>query len=149
MMPFKRILPILSMLSELSSASSAEAPPQHHVPDGFILEKVAGEQQVVFPMFAALDDRGRLFVTESSGLDLYAEVTALSRKCRVRLLEDRDGDERYESSKVFADRLVFPMGIAWRGGKLYVADPPDLIVLEDKDGDGRADERTVLLTGFG
>ena len=39
--------------------------------------------------------------------------------------------------------------MAWRAGKLYVADPPDLITLEDTDGDGRADKRTVILTGFG
>ena len=100
-------------------------------------------------MFAAFDDRGRLFVAESSGLDLYAEITAGTRKCRVSVLEDRDGDGRYESSRVFADGLVFPMGLAWRDGRLYVADPPDLVALEDRDGDGRADRRTVILTGFG
>jgi putative membrane-bound dehydrogenase-like protein len=41
------------------------------------------------------------------------------------------------------------MGLAWRDGKLYVADPPDLVVLEDADGDGRADRRRVILSGFG
>src|SRR5688500_13237862 len=100
-------------------------------------------------MFACLDDRGRLFVAESSGLDLYAEISAGTRKCRVRVLEDRDGDGRFETSRVFADRLVFPMGLVWRDGKLYVADPPDLVTLQDTDGDGRADKRTVILTGFG
>jgi hypothetical protein len=32
---------------------------------------------------------------------------------------------------------------------LFVADPPELITLEDTDNDGRADQRRVLLTGFG
>jgi putative heme-binding domain-containing protein len=41
------------------------------------------------------------------------------------------------------------MGLAWQAGKLYVADPPDLVALEDTDGDGAADQRTVILTGFG
>ena len=41
------------------------------------------------------------------------------------------------------------MGLAWRDGKLFVADPPELITLEDTDNDGRADQRRVLLTGFG
>ena len=59
----------------------------------FVIEQVAGKEQVVFPMFAAFDERGRLFVAESSGLDLYAEMTAGTRMCRVKLLEDRDGDE--------------------------------------------------------
>src|SRR2546426_3852368 len=122
---------------------------QHQVPDGFSIERVAGEPQVIFPMFAAFDEGGRLFVAESSGLDLYAELNAQTRKCRVKLLEDRDGDGRFETSTVFADKLVFPMGLVWRGGKLYVADPPDLVTLEDTNGDGRADQRTVILTGFG
>ena len=119
------------------------------VPDGFVIEQVAGEPDTVFPMFACFDDRGRLFVAESSGLDLYAEISAGTRKCRIRMLEDRDGDGRFETSSVFADKLVFPMGLVWRDGKLYVADPPDLVTYEDTDGDGRADQRTVILTGFG
>ncbi|MBI3467981.1 MAG: HEAT repeat domain-containing protein [Planctomycetes bacterium] len=118
------------------------------MPPGFVIERSAGPE-VVFPMFAAFDDRGRLFVAESSGLDLYAEISALTRKCRVRLLEDRDADGYFERSQVFADQLVFPMGLVSRDGLLYVADPPDLITLEDTDGDGRADRRTVILTGFG
>src|SRR5262249_26460563 len=69
--------------------------------------------------------------------------------CRIRLLEDPDEHGRFRKSSIFADKLVFPMGLAWRDGKLYVADPPDLITLEDTDGDGKADKRTVLLTGFG
>jgi hypothetical protein len=44
-----------------------ETPPRHAVPDGLVIERVAGEPQVRFPMFAASDDRGRLFVAESSG----------------------------------------------------------------------------------
>src|SRR5262245_20633988 len=117
MMPCKRIFALLFLLSKLSSTSLSQEATGHHVPGGFALERAAGEPGVVFPMFAALDERGRLFVAESSGLDLYDEITALTRKCRVRLLEDADGDGRYDSSKVFAEKLVYPMGIAWREGK--------------------------------
>jgi putative membrane-bound dehydrogenase-like protein len=119
------------------------------VPAGFAAELAAGEPQIRFPMFATLDKRGRLFVAESSGLDLYKEISAGTRKCQVRLLEDRDGDGTYETAKVFADKLVFPMGLAWRDGKLYIADPPELITLEDTDADNRADKRTVILSSFG
>jgi putative membrane-bound dehydrogenase-like protein len=119
------------------------------VPEGFTIEKVAGEPLIRFPMFAAFDERGRLFVAESSGLDLYAELQALTRKCRISVLEDADGDGRYEKARVFADKLVFPMGLAWRDGKLYVPDPPEIVTLEDTDGDGVADRRTHLLGEFG
>ena len=117
-------------------------------PKGFSIRKVSGPE-VTFPMFAAFDDRGRLFVTESSGGDLYVELQRLTRKCRIRLLEDRDGDGAFETSTVFADGLTPSMGLAWRNGRLYAADPPDLVTLEDTDGDGKADRRTVILTGFG
>src|SRR5262245_38216044 len=123
--------------------------PKLRVPPGFVVEQVAGEPETLFPMFGAFDDRGRLFVAESSGLDLYKEISALTRECRIRLLEDPDENGRFRKSTIFADKLVFPMGLAWRDGKLYVADPPDLITLEDTDGDGKADKRTVLLSGFG
>src|SRR5262245_53080328 len=65
------------------------------VPSGFTIAKVAGDPEVRFPMFAAFDDKGRLFVTESSGGDLYKEITAQTRLCTVRLLEDADGDGRF------------------------------------------------------
>ncbi len=132
----------------LSQVARAE-PPQQRVPDGFVVEQVAAAPHTVFPMFAVFDDGGRLFVAESSGLDLYKEISALTRKCRIRLLEDPDARGRFRKSTVWADQLVFPMGLAWRDGKLYVADPPDLITLEDTKGKGKADKRTVLLSGFG
>jgi putative heme-binding domain-containing protein len=100
-------------------------------------------------MFACLDDKGRLFVTESSGLDLYKELQNQTRKCRIRLLEDKDNDGTYETQTIFKDQLVFPMGIAHRDGKLYVPDPPDVLVLEDTNNDGIADKQTKILTGFG
>src|SRR5262249_42617997 len=109
------------------TASAPAAPPQLRAPPGFVVEQVAGEPDTVYPMFGCFDDRGRLFVAESSGLDLYKEISALTRKCRIRLLEDPDEKGRFRKSTVWADNLVFPMGLAGRDGKLYVADPPDLM----------------------
>jgi putative membrane-bound dehydrogenase-like protein len=100
-------------------------------------------------MFGALADDGRLFVAESSGGDLYAELNAGARSSRVRLLEDVDGDGRFETVSVFADKLVCPMGLAWRDGRLYVADPPDVVAFTDENEDGRADHRQLILSGFG
>jgi len=111
------------------------------VPAGFEIRKVA---ESTFPMFGCFDDQGRLYVTESSGGDLYLELTKQVRGCRIRRFE-----KDFKTSTVFAENLTPSMGIAWREGKIYVADPPDLAVLEDRDGDGKADKRTVLLTDFG
>src|SRR5438874_11459608 len=110
-------------IAAVAAAATPAAPsPKLRAATDFIVEQVAGAGQVVFPMFAAFDDRGRLFVAESSGLDLYAEITAGTRMCRVKLLEDKDGDGRFEASRVFADRLVFPMGLVWRKGTRQTAD---------------------------
>jgi len=116
------------------------------VPDGFTISKAADS---TFPMFATFDDRGRLYVTESSGGDLYLELQKSVRGCKVRRFEDKDGDGVFETSTVFAEGLTPSMGIVWHAGKIYVADPPDVVVLEDLDDDGKADRRRVLLTGFG
>ena len=139
----------IAVVMQAVAAWTEELDGQVHAPDGFVVEQVAGESQVVFPMFACFDDRGRLYVAESSGLDLYEGLQTQTRNCRVRRLEDHDGDGRFESSQIFADQLVFPMGLCWHDDKLYVADPPNLVTFEDRDGDGRAEDRNVILTGFG
>src|SRR5262249_16239224 len=125
------------------------AEPTPNVPTGFTIDRVAGPREIRFPMFGTLDDKRRLYVTESSGGDLYDELQKLTRSCRISLLEHRDGDGRYESARVFADGLAPSMGLVWRDGKLFAADPPELVTLEDTDGDGHADKRTVILSGFG
>lgn len=143
------ILRLSCVLAGFLGLAASAAAAQFSVPTNFTVHPAAVEPNIRFPMFACLDERGRLFVAESSGLDLYAEISAGTRKCQVRLLEDRDRDGAYETARVFADKVVFPMGLAWREGKLYLADPPELITLEDLDHDGRADKRTVILSSFG
>jgi glucose/arabinose dehydrogenase len=69
-------------------------------------------------------------------------------ECRISVLEDTDGDGRYDRSKVFADNLSLPMGVLWRGQSLYVASPPDFLRLDDKDNDGVSESREVILTGW-
>jgi len=140
------IIPLLAAAALLPAGRAEE--PRFALPDGFVIER-AELGEVQYPMFAAFDDSGRLYVTESSGRDLYAELQAQTRFCRVSRLEDADGDGVFESQRIFADQLVYPMGVAWREGKLYIPDPPNLLALEDRDDDGRADSREVILSGFG
>jgi putative membrane-bound dehydrogenase-like protein len=111
--------------------------------DGFRIELVASEPDVTSPVAMEIDEHGRLFVVEMPGYPLDT-----SRSGRVKLLEDTNGDGRYDRVQVFADGLVLPNGIMrWKKGVLVTASP-DLIYLEDADGDGRAETREVLLTGF-
>src|SRR5206468_6324611 len=45
--------------------------------------------------------------------------------------------------------LNIPSGIALGYGGVWVANSPDILFLQDTDGDGRADKREVVVTGFG
>ena len=52
------------------------------------------------------------------------------------------------TASVFADRLTLPAGAVWYRGSLYVAAPPDLLRFEDRDNDGIAEIREVVVTGW-
>ncbi|MBW3599717.1 MAG: HEAT repeat domain-containing protein, partial [Planctomycetes bacterium] len=68
---------------------------------------------------------------------------------RVKVLEDSDGDGRYDRASVFLDALPFPTGVkVWRDGVLISA-APDILFARDNDGDGQAEVVEKLYTGFG
>src|ERR1700716_417296 len=98
-----------------------------HVPHGFRIEQVSTPDLVSYPMMGTLDDRGRLFLCESSGNTLNNDQMASHPDYRIRLLEDRDGDGVYETSSIFAEHLTLPAGAVWYRGSLYVASPPDVL----------------------
>ena len=141
---------IITALLFLACSSSPEPPysPEEsmsmvELPDGYRLELVAAEPDIVDPVAIAFDERGRMYVVEM--IDYPLNLDPLGQ---VKLLEDRDGDGRYETSTLFADKIQFPTGVMrWRDG-ILVTSAPDLIYFEDADDDGKADKREVLLTGF-
>src|SRR5687768_15032497 len=66
----------------------------------------------------------------------------------IARLEDVDGDGRFDTRTDFATGLGYPNGVLpWDGG-VFVTSAPDLLYLKDTTGDGIADERRVVLTGF-
>lgn len=137
---------LVSVLVVLASVPGQT--PKFQVPPGFVVEKVAGPPLVRYPLFAAFDDRGRLFVAEGTGTNLRGEELAKKKLGRILLLEDTDGDGKFDSSKVFADQLVFPQGVLWHDGALYAASHPSFWRFEDTKGVGKADRREELATGF-
>jgi putative membrane-bound dehydrogenase-like protein len=106
------------------------------------IELVAAEPDLVSPVAVCWNENLQMFVAEM--IDYPAGPTA----GRVRMLEDRDGDGHYENSTIFAAGLPFPTSVFPWGGGLLVAAAPDIIFFRDRDGDGKADERRVILTGF-
>ncbi len=117
------------------------------VKPGFRLELAAHEPLVRDPVALCFDERGRMFVCEMIDYSEMRDVTP--HLGRVSVLEDRDGDGFYETGSVFADNLPWPTGLTWANGGLYVGATPDIWRFEDKDGDGRAEVREKVFTGFG
>lgn len=143
---------IIGLVHEAWCAPGNDSPPTGlaaiHVPQGFRVEKVAGANLLSYPMMGTIDERGRLFICESSGNTLTTDQMAAKPDYVIRMLEDTNGDGVYDRSTIFADKLTLPAGAVWYRGALYVASPPDLIRLEDTDGDGVADKREVIVHGW-
>ncbi|WP_158633397.1 PVC-type heme-binding CxxCH protein [Tautonia sociabilis] len=115
------------------------------LPDGFSVEVAAGPPLVERPITAAFDERGRLYVAESSGSNDPVNVQLEEKPHRILRLEDTDGDGTFDRRTVFADRMMFPEGTMWLDGSLYVSAPPQIWRLTDTDDDGEADDRAVWL----
>ncbi|HEY4260330.1 MAG TPA: PVC-type heme-binding CxxCH protein, partial [Schlesneria sp.] len=116
------------------------------VPEGFTVEVVAAEPDIVNPVAMAIDERGRFWVTESLE---YPRREPGPGKDRVKILEDTDGDGRMAKFTVFLDGLNIPSGIAVGHGGVWVVNAPDILFVQDTDGDGKADKQEVVVTGFG
>jgi len=143
-----------AVAGERGPLSPEEALRAFRVEPGVRVEVFAAEPLVVDPVAFAFDERGRLLVVENRGYpgevkrDQTRDDTPAAAEGRIALLEDTDGDGRPDRRHEYATGLGFPNGILpWRGG-VFVTCAPDILFLKDHDGDGVAEERTVVLTGF-
>jgi putative membrane-bound dehydrogenase-like protein len=110
--------------------------------DQLMIELVAAEPDVVSPVAVSWDENGRMYVTEMS--DYPTGPTS----GKIKLLEGIDGGGKVRKTTLFADELAFPTGTQpWKGG-VFVTAAPDILYLKSSEGKGKADERSVVLTGF-
>ncbi len=142
---------------EIAQLSPADPPPLSDgfmpapisVPDGFSVELAAGPPLVTHPTMACFDDIGRLYVCNNAGVNMTSDELEKNLPNTIRRLVDSDGDGRFDSFTVFADKMTFPMGGVWQDGSLYVASPPNIWRLTDTDDDGVADQREIIVDEFG
>lgn len=126
--------------------SPSEAMAKMKLPPGFEVDLAASEPDVVNPTAMTFDDRGRIWVCESFE---YPRREPGPGRDRIRILEDTNGDGRYEKVTVFKEGLNIPCGIVHGNGGVYVTNAPDVLLLKDTDGDDVADTEEILFTGFG
>ncbi|WP_437222154.1 PVC-type heme-binding CxxCH protein [Planctomicrobium sp. SH661] len=127
--------------------SPEESRKRMHVPDGLEVQLFASEPLIQNPMAMAFDERGRLWVLESSDYPNNVLPGSVGNDV-VKILEDTDQDGRADTVKIFAEGLNIPTAIAFGGGGVIIGNTPDILLFRDLDGDDRADERKVLYTGF-
>lgn len=135
--------------SAVAADSESFQPTELLVPEGFHVELAAGPPLVTYPTMACFDDQGGLYVCNNAGVNMNNEELEEHLPNTIRRLVDTDGDGKFDTFTVFADKLTFPMGGVWHDGAVYVASPPNIWRLRDSDGDGVADERTILVSRFG
>src|SRR6266545_1109689 len=120
------------------------------VADGLAVTLFAAEPYLVNPTAMDIDAQGRVWVTEAANYRLFKNPLTRKGGDRIRILEDTNADGRCDKATTFYEdpSLQAPLGIAVLGNRVYVCQSPDLFYLEDTDGDGVADKKTVILTGF-
>lgn len=128
-------------------ATAALPYPDFTVADGFTVSLWAENPLLDKPVQMNFDAKGRLWVASS---ELYPQIQpGQAPTDKIIVLEDTTGAGRADKATVFTSGLLIPTGLEMGDGGVYVAQSTELLHFRDTDGDGRADERRTVLSGFG
>lgn len=149
--------PDLEEVGRLPPVEVADVQKTFAVQHGFTLDLVANEPIVNDPVDGCFDEHGNLYIAEMRGYPYSAEVRLpqqplpLGRKdaCKVRRLVDANRDGVFESSTVFAEGLSWVVSVCCFDGGVFVLAPSHLYYMKDTTGDGVADVRQIVASGFG
>ena len=129
------------------------------VADGFQVELFAAEPMLINPTSLDVDHKGRVWVAEAVNYRRVNFNRPLIRKegDRIVVLIDTNGDGKADEAKTFyqSKEIIAPLSVCvapyadGKGQRVFVAQSPDILVFEDKDGDLKADgPPKKFLTGF-
>ena len=142
-------------LPRIPATEPADALATFTVQRGFSLQLVAHEPLVSDPVDACFDEAGRLYVAEMHGYPYSPEPRRMQPKplgkkdaCIVRRLEDADGDGVFDTSTVYADKITWCVSVCCYDDGVFALAPPYLYYFKDTTGDGAADIREIVFTGF-
>lgn len=117
------------------------------VADGFEVNLFAADPLLAKPIQMNFDAQGRLWIASS---ETYPQIKPGQKaNDKILVLEDTKGVGKADKVTVFAGGLLIPTGVEPGDGGAYVANSTDLVHLKDTDGDGKADQRRIVLSGFG
>jgi glucose/arabinose dehydrogenase len=118
------------------------------VADGFEVNLFASEPMIAKPIGINFDAKGRLWV---AGSTTYPQVKPGEiPNDKIYVLEDTKGVGKADKVTVFAEGLFLATAVEIDPhGGVYAANSTELLHLKDTDGDGKADEKRVVFSGFG
>lgn len=100
-------------------------------------------------MSITFDDRGRLWVVECRSYPKWLPADSREGKDRILILEDKDGDGKFDEKKVFLDQGVNFSSVEYGFGGVFVTAIPNLIFIPDANADDVPDgPPQVLLDGW-
>ena len=142
-----------ALAQDLVAKTDAKTPDEERkcfkLPKGFEAQLVAAEPDIQKPMQMAFDSKGRMWVTTSHHYPWAAKPGEGTD--RLYVLSDFDETGKAKTVKIFDEKLNIPIGVLPLpdGKSVIVSEAGSILKLTDTDGDGKADQREVLYTGFG
>ncbi|WP_439630992.1 PVC-type heme-binding CxxCH protein [Gemmata sp.] len=137
--------PITKMQKPLSVEESVKhfVTPRDFEVKVFVTEDKLGGK----PIAMNWDERGRLWVSVTVDYPNEMQPEGQGRD-KIVVCEDTDGDGACDTVTTFADKLSIATSLLPYAGGLIVHQAPHTLFLKDTDGDGKADVRQVLFTGW-
>jgi len=124
-----------------------QARPNFEVADGFEVTLWAENPLINKPIHMNWDAQGRLWIAAST---VYPQIEPGQAPAdRILVLADTNADGTADQVTTFADGLLIPTGVLPGDDGVYVAQSTELLHFRDTDGDGVADQRRIVLSGFG
>ncbi len=134
-------------LPRIAATEPKDAVKTFKLAPGFKIELAASEPAIRSPVAVDFDEDGRMYVAEFPEYNQHGNPN-FKEKGAIKLLEDTKGTGVYDKVTTFADNLDSPVALACWDGGLFVGTVPHILYLKDTDGDGKADVRKIIYTGF-
>ncbi|MCH8829482.1 MAG: HEAT repeat domain-containing protein [Planctomycetes bacterium] len=114
--------------------------------DGFEVNLFAADPRIAKPIQMNFDARGRLWIVSARSIRTSSRGRKRTTKSSSSKTPTATGSDK---TTVFADGLLIPTGVEPGDGGVYVANSTELLHFADTNGDGKADKKRIVLSGFG
>jgi len=140
---------LASKLPRIPASTPEQSMDKMLIHPAFEVQIVATEPLIRDPAAIDIDEIGRMYVCELPEYNAYAATDNPNEKGAVKRLVDTNGDGRYDKATLFVKDIDYPTAIiCWDNG-VFIGSAPDIFYCKDTNGDGIADIRKKILTGFG